>query len=168
MDNNNYNIKLTIEEETEVELLNNLSISIDDGKYSHSSEYISCINNLVKVFRKHNPELNLQTIFNNISKYIRCITNYNNDRQMYYYTYILCIIISKLSVELECCEQDCDNNKGARGAEALVAETLVERIRQSICNMTIYMTALCGDYTQIKLAKIAIAICAPDIIVCEN
>jgi hypothetical protein len=26
------------------------------------------------------------------------------------------------------------------------------------------MTALCGDYTQIKLAKIAIAVCAPDII----
>ena len=163
MDNNNYNIKLTIEEEAEVELLNNLSISIDDGKYGNSSEYISCINNLVKVFRKHNPELKLQTIFNNISKYIRCITNYNNDRQLYYYTYILCIIISKLSVELECCEQDCDNNKVARGAEALV-----ERIKQSICNMTIYMTALCGDYTQIKLAKIAIAICAPDIIVCEN
>ena len=157
MDNNNYNIKLTIEEEAEVELLNNLSVSIDDGKYSHSSEYISCINNLVKVFRKHNPELNLQTIFNNISKYIRCITNYNNDRQLYYYTYILCIIISKLSVELECCEQDCDNN-----------DVDVNRIRQSICNMTIYMTALCGDYTQIKLAKIAIAICAPDIIVCDN
>ena len=41
-------------------------------------------------------------------------------------------------------------------------------MKQAICNMTIYMTALCGDYTQIKLAKIAIAICAPDIIVCDN
>jgi hypothetical protein len=41
-------------------------------------------------------------------------------------------------------------------------------VKQAICNMTIYMTALCGDYTQIKLAKIAIAICAPDIIVCDN
>jgi hypothetical protein len=155
MDNNNYNIKLTIEEEAEVELLNNLSIYIDDGKYSHSSEYISCINNLVKVFRKHNPELKLQTIFNNISKYIRCITNYNNDRQLYYYTYILCIIISKLSVELECCEQDCDDNDDNEDDKT---------VKQAICNMTIYMTALCGDYTQIKLAKIAIAVCAPDII----
>jgi hypothetical protein len=155
MDNNNYNIKLTIEEEAEVELLNNLSIYIDDEKYSHSSEYISCINNLVKVFRKHNPELKLQTIFNNISKYIRCITNYNNDRQLYYYTYILCIIISKLSVELECCEQDCDDNDDNEDDKT---------VKQAICNMTIYMTALCGDYTQIKLAKIAIAVCAPDII----
>jgi hypothetical protein len=74
---------------------------------------------------------------------------------LYYYTYILCIIISKLSVELECCEQDCDDNDDNEDDKT---------VKQSICNMTIYMTALCGDYTQIKLAKIAIAVCAPDII----
>jgi hypothetical protein len=157
-------MNLSNEEIDEINKLNRLTKhnKLENFIPSYLDEYVLCIRNLITIFQTQKPNRTIENIFSLILQYIRTLSNTKQDE--YHYITLLCNIIIKLSIELQCGKQQEEPNiTSIEGKQYFNSR---QNIKQSICNMAIIIVQFSGNYPLYKITKIAIAICSPDII-CE-